>query len=83
MTTQSYLYDQKDDLQVSLGAACDKAAELLTAQYQLDKVCVDILYKEYGDRWDMRTVSQKEFDEVVQRLIDDTLYWEGKWMGTN
>lgn len=62
----------------TLEFATEQALAVLRDKYRLENICVDVIKK--FDKTALLTTC--EVSQIVENLIDDTLYWAGAFHGT-
>ncbi len=74
----SYTLKEKTLKQHTLKNVCDAAKEILKSKHNYDKLCVDLL----KGKNESELLTTVEMSELVNKLVDDTLYWAGAYTST-
>ena len=74
-----YTYRERTVKSKKLSDITAAAMAVLKEKYKIDKLCIDQV-KQFDDE---STFTIQEMNQLVENLIDDTLYWEGEYLGTS
>lgn len=71
-----FTHRERTEEKYLLADALTQAAMVLKHHYRIPKLCTD---KAKGLNL-CAFITLEKFSQLVQDLVDDTLYWEGRWM---
>lgn len=72
----TYTYKERTLKRHTLSEICHAALGVMKNKHNKDRICTDVLKGKNDDE----LFTTQEMSDLVQEVVDDTLYHEGMWM---